>query len=307
MSILPRLVTVFDTNAYLGLNREAVDSVVTKERTAGVVGLASVWPCLELLSRCSSLDPGRLQRGWAALQKVMVHTGYSTPGGLRLRVHEAGEFTLARGLFGRTPDDSLLEIGFVGDLMAAAGTKPLGVFQSEHAGELRAISERVRLEEQHFLAMASKGREVGGATRIKQASPTQLDLALIAASMVQALAEKLGVELTPQNSERAVNLALGNFKVALSFMHGLISDQPTTEGVPGGGNSAWDLKIAFHASCGASVLGVPVQVVSDDRRLLRAAREAREGDRIVPLNDYLSLLDTPGGIKERAETLRPPE
>ena len=118
------------------------------------------------------------------------------------------------------------------------------------------------------------------------------------------LAEQYEVDLNSTNSNRAVNLVLQNFPVALAFVYALIADSSVSTPVPGGANSAWDLKVAFHASRGASLSGIPVLVVSDDKRLLRAAREAGEPMRVARMNEYQSLLTTAGGIEERAGALR---
>ena len=99
---------------------------------------------------------------------------------------------------------------------------------------------------------------------------------------------------------------VGNFAVALAFMYRLIADSSPSGGLPGGTNSAWDLKIAFHASRGASLSGVPVLLVSDDARLRQAARDAREALRVVAMADYTALLSDAGAIGERAVALRRP-
>jgi hypothetical protein len=298
-----QLVTVFDTNVYIGTSRDALHDIVDRESTAGVLGLASAWACLELLACCSSPDLGRRQRGHTALIKLATHVSHVDSNGPRFRLHEAGEFSLLRGLFGRNPNEPLLELGFVGNLAVEAVSMTLDEFRAAYATDLAAVAERVRLEEERFTTMLTAGiaRLIDGA---QQAEVTPLRLALIAAGLVQVLAEQNQVDLNRENSRRAVNLVVQNFPVALAFVHALLADASTAGGAPGRGNSAWDLKLAFHAAGGASLSGVPVVLVSDDGRLLRAAREANDPLRVMPISEYRSLLEDPDRVVQRSAALR---
>lgn len=303
MSKSPILVAVFDTNAYVGLGRGALETIAVRESTAGVLALASVWPCLELLARCTSERPSIGRRAHAALRKVAIHAGYGPPEDRRLRLHEAGEFSLARRLFGLELQDRLLDIGYVGNLALAAAEMPLSEFLEAHSKDLLEVSERVEREERHFVAMTAAGMASHGRDGARQGSPSSIHLALIAAGLVQVLAEQHSIDLERIDVNRAVNLVVQNFAVALAFVYALIGDSPGSGGVPGRGNSHWDLKVAFHACRGASIGGAPVVLVSDDGRLVRAARDASETLRVVRTDEYQSLLDDPNALTERAAAL----
>ena len=97
-----RLLVVFDTNVYIRVGEKRIDEMSAAEAQAGVLALASVWPSLELLARCGGADTARAQRAHSALRRIVAHAGYAGPDGFRVRVHEAGEFTLAKGLFGHS-------------------------------------------------------------------------------------------------------------------------------------------------------------------------------------------------------------
>jgi hypothetical protein len=299
----PHLIVVFDTNAYISIGRAELDDIIASETSAGVMALVSVWSCLELLSRIASPNARKGDRALAALKKISAHAGYTSSDGPRIRVHEAGEFTLVRGLFGQEPDEPLLEIGFVADLVVAASHMPPDEFRAEHASELARIAERVAAEERRIGGFPAASSAISAGSRRAPPGPTPLSLGIIAAGLVQVLAEQYGVELDPVNSQRAVTLLTQNFPVALAFVYHLIADVSQESGVPGGVNSAWDLKIAFHAARGAAIQGLPVVLVTDDGRLHRAAFETGDELRVVKLSNYRSLISDTAAIAERAEQL----
>jgi hypothetical protein len=197
----------------------------------------------------------------------------------------------------------MLEAALVGNLAVAAASMPLDVFRREHADELQAVANRVRDEEERLTRMTALGLAHHPDYRRSRTIPTSLDLQLIAAGLVHTLAQQYGVSLNPENSRRCVELVVQNFGVAMAFVYGLVNDASATSGLPGGGNSAWDLKVAFHASKGATVSGTPVLVVSDDARLHRAASEAVEEARLVSMSEYWGLLSSPGLLADRVSAL----
>jgi len=77
----------------------------------------------------------------------------------------------------------------------------------------------------------------------------------------------------------------------MHFLQDLVEDVLNAKDMnfdkPRNRNSTWDLKLAFHASVGARLAGVPVLLVSADGRIHRAASRRRlphrsRGWRIVP-------------------------
>jgi hypothetical protein len=217
-------------------------------------------------------------------------------------MHEAGEFTLARGLFGLRVDEALLQVGIVGDLVAAAASLTIDEFRRGYSHDADFIAEQVRLEENRFAHTVATALERYGKLPLNPSPPTSLDLALTAAGLVQALAEQHEVKLEDQDSSLAVRKVVDSYAVALAFMFRLLSDASPRSGVPGQGNSTWDLKVAFHA--GRPLLsGLPTLLVSDDGRLLRAAREAKHPLRVIRVAEYEALLVDPAAVKERADAL----
>lgn len=298
MNTRPHFVVVFDTNAYLGLSPSGLDRTIAFELRAGAVAMASVWPCLELLSKCAGPDSGLARRARSTLAKVWKHTGYATPGGARIRMQEAGELTLVRGLFGKTPDEPLLEVGFVGNLVVKAFELEPQAFLEEHHSELMDARVRVELEERAFVA-PPQAQPVSRATI---EGPTAIPI--LAAGLLQTLAEKYEVDLEGMDVSELVKHLVRSFPVALYFMRDVLADLGNSAVMPGGVNSVWDQKIAFHAGPGASVLGLPTLLVTDDRRLLRAAAGANERTRVLTLPEYQELLESPKVVANRLFNLR---
>lgn len=299
-----RLVTVFDTNAYVGSSTESVRKLARQESEVGVVALASVWPCLELLARLGGSDAGRAARAHESLIRLWAHCGYRTPDGPRLRIQEAGEAMLSRGLFLRTPNEPLLEVGFVADLVAAAVDGGSGSVLESHREELAAVRQRVAHEEASMGGVTVRGELAGPmsiALRTALSQPSALHI--IAAGLIQALAEKLEINLEAVDTASAVHRVVTNFPVAMQFMRELILDGAGSGRIPGGENSTWDLKLTFHASLGASLQGVPSLLVTDDKRIRRAARSIGQPYRVATLVEYQTLLCDDAMLRERVDTL----
>jgi hypothetical protein len=121
---------------------------------------------------------------------------------------------------------------------------------------------------------------------------------------VRVLAEQHRVDLAPQDFAAATRAVVHHFRIALAFVRGIIADLPGAGTAPGGANSTWDLKMAFHAGRGASVSRIPVLVVSDDRRLRRAAREANELLHLATTSEYQVLLEEAEGIASRSAAMQ---
>ena len=185
-------------------------------------------------------------------------------------------------------------------MIVAAATHECQAFCETHSADLRTIAARVREEEERLERQAATGRRLHPEASLPLGTPSGIDLAIVAAGLVQALAEEYGIPLDAANSNRAVNLVENSSCYGL---HVRLDFRLFSKGdLPGGGNSAWDLKIAFHASRGGSIAGIPAILVSDDKRLLRAAREGGDERRVMPLQTYHDILSKPDEVAQLAET-----
>jgi hypothetical protein len=225
-------------------------------------------------------------------------------------MQEDGETMLAKGLFGLIPEDRLFEHGFAGSLVREAVLRDKVEFVATNAEALTSVATRVRVEEERFVASVRKlagSIDAGALEASVDALRSDEGLKLVAKTRVSTLALNRGVTPDPDGVEAAAIKVLSAFPVAIHFLRDFLTDFLTSDmnmEAPRNRNSTWDLKIAFHASSGAAVLGVPTLLVSEDPRLLRAASSAHQVYRVVQLADYRALLASPVALAARADMLR---
>jgi hypothetical protein len=298
------LLAVFDNNIYRRLGDGALSQIKSLEGASGIRPVASNWPCLELLARC--LDPSEVERSRAiaALGRLWLHAGYDAPDRRRLRMHEAGEFILLRGLFGLTVEDHIVEHDFVAHLVVRATELGLPGLVGAHAEELAAVKARVDEEERTFFGTPLDwARGTATPAELLRLVRTSSTILVVAEGLIKMLAAKYSVSLVQFDVNGSADRLARHFPVAMHFMRDLLVDSFGTESAPGGPNSTWDLKLAFHAGKGASFDGTPVVLVTDDRRLLRAADSALERRRVMPFAEYRELIQQPQLVAERAAGL----
>lgn len=307
--LMPDLHTVIDTNVYIGLGSDALASLAERERVRGVESLSSVWPCLELLAHCAATTDPAHRRALAALPRVWQHAGYESRDGPRVRMLEDADSMLARGLFGHQLQDRFLEHGFAAGLIRDAVVSEPETFASGKAAELAAVAERVREEEVRFgeaLAQLRASANSDTAEGLREALRSQEGLELVARTRVQTLAMDLGLAVTDSRASWATRQVLTTFPIAVHFLRDVLVDLLACDTTPADDwnrNSVWDLKIAFHASPGASVAGVPVLLVTGDHRLLRAARGAGQPARVATPAEYSAMLDDRRAFADRVAAL----
>jgi len=300
----PVLNVVFDTNTYLGFGSEVLIEIRRHESHQGIRALASVWPCLELLARFAGEDASKSRRAVATLKKAWEHSGYAGPSGPRLRMHEAAEVALARGLFGLTPEEPLLQHGYVADLIAAAVTLEVDKFRQKHREDLEGIASRVAAEERRFIQLARALGSADGshATGTWEVPPAQR-VRLVAGGLFIALAEQFGVQLRTRELGPPADHLIKHFPVAMHFADSVFAQITATGVPPGGGNTTWDMKIAFHVGPGARIAGIPTVLVTNEKRFARAAMAAGIPTQVLRSDEYIAMLRTRDAVAEYSNTL----
>jgi hypothetical protein len=309
---MTRLHTVFDTNVYIGLGIEALGEICAREQNCGVQAFASIWPCLEILAHCADRSDPQYQRSRNTLPKVWRHAGYEGRDGPRVRMHEAGDNTLAMGLFGRRMHERLLEHGFVAGLIRDAISKDSETFVERNADALSAIALRVASEETRFVRSLGDLVELidaHGRADLQDAIQSDDGLRLVAQTKITSLASALGIFVDEDHLQVAVQRVINAFPIAIHFLRDLIVDVINSNmnfEESRNRNSTWDLKLAFHASAGGAVGGVPILLVTADSRTQRAAASAGQQFRVASLSEYQKLLSDAGALSDRVTLLRRP-
>jgi hypothetical protein len=315
------LYCVFDTNLYRELKQEQFAELQRLEATQAVTPIASLWPCKELLAHCADPTDKDYSRALAAVQKLWKHAGYESDGLKRLRMPEDGETQLARGLLGQPLEARRNETDAIAELVSWVGTRDTSREPSDVTQRLEAVALGVVERETKFAldldAFAQTVRSTESA-RPDSMSPDEVrrdlrefirgpeGLHLIAKLRVQETAVQVGVNLSAKDLEKHTQTVLKAFPTAMYFLRDLISDLLDSQfdmSRSRNRNSTWDLSLAFQASRAASIGGVPVLLVSGDKRIARAATAARDSEFVRTLADYERLLGS-GALPAYANTLR---
>jgi hypothetical protein len=307
---MTRLHTVFDTNVYIALGIEALGEICAREQNCEIQAFASIWPCLELLAHCADRSDPQYHRSLNTLQKVWRHAGYEGRDGPRVRMHEAGDNTLALGLFGRRVQERLLEHGFVAGLIREAISNDSAAFVEHNADALMAIAIRVASEETHFVRSLSDLVELvntDGRAAFQDAIQSDDGLRLVAQTKITSLASTLGLSMDEDYLRAAVQRVIDAFPIPIYFLRDLLVDVINSNmnfEDSRNRNSTWDLKLAFHASAGGAVGGVPILLVTADSRTQRAAASAGQQLRVANLPEYQKLISDADALSDRAALLR---
>ena len=219
-----------------------------------------------------------------------------------------GETTLALGLFGKQPTESFLDHERVADLVGAAVAMSRDEFLSLNAPELAAVRAHVDAEETRFAKPFRSITELVNADTRRaflDALRSSDGLRLTAKTSVTTLASRNAVVIGENELPAAVDRVLTAYPIAMHFLRDLLVDVINSDmnwAKTENRNSRWDLNLAFHPSAGGRVGNVPVLLVSDERRLRRAAKAAGLPHQVARLDEYGALL-TGSRVAERAHIL----
>jgi hypothetical protein len=289
-------------------------TIAASERSVGVTALSSYWPCLELLAKAGSAELGDREAAIAALRRLVVHCANDANGECRMRIAADEEVLLARGLFGEALSHRLHHHAAMSELASDLAHGGVPAVDTPAFADLLKIGAHVAESEAEFArnmdaaggvvsqAMTAQGLDRRSALKqILDVIAATDTLCFLARTRVLATAKSLGIVLLDSEVEAYGQRVLEAFPVAIAVMRLLLA-----KAVEGGvnwrrsdrANSLWDLKLAVHASRGATIDGNPVLLVTDDDLLHAAARDARHEVFVVSKPDYLSMLSK-GEVPQR--------
>jgi len=308
---MPRRLVIFDTNTYIGLGSGGVRDLRRAERTVGVVGVASLWVLVEMMVHLADPDDPAFGRSWSGIRALRAHT----------------EITDSRALipFLGSPRDALgVELFRWEDpatkaIAALVGETVLEATAENNPGHPRFRSackharEFVEGQQSHFgreLSDVKDGIRRLAAEKGINVSPGALAAAnrrflredginYAAETLARELAGRAGKSITGtalQYPSRRVREVL---PVAVHFFRNELERLVAGQGDPSkphNSNSIWDLELACMASPGLDATdrllqtGSPPLVVTNERRILRAADEAALGELVLDETAYRSWL-----------------
>jgi hypothetical protein len=308
---VPRLYVVYDTNTYRRLSSERLQTIMSRELGCGVVGIASFWVAGELLSRLATRESETFKHAWAALRRLRTHC-CQFDGARSMRFLVDTEDIVAHNLFGKAlPDKSDESTNYTRMIDLISHMNDPSEWEPEQAS-LESLRDEYDASEREFTARLWRTailRRVPDATSWDAVSrspelraqflaevETAGALRMSAAVLVEATAEAVGIALSPQTVETAIEKALRLFPVPIYFLRAImrqIGQSGRDMSKPENSNCLWDLQLAYSTSAHASINGLPVWFVTSDRELLRAAAEANCSRVVRQFDDYARLVDGP--------------
>jgi hypothetical protein len=303
---LPRLQVAFDTNVYRGIADSRFDRLRHLERNHSVIGVASYWVAAELLSHLASPSDPDLPHALSALRRLVRHC----------RQYDGSQPTLpfigdvysqvAFIVFGRRLPDTA-DNAFFAALVGAVADEPGGL--DAHRESLTAIAEQVSNKEAGFaeniwqniiVASIPEARTWGDLVRNKEKydqALAELDSPeaerLTAAMLVDGAVEKMGITLSGEDREAKVDEVLRMVPRAVRIHNGILRSLVRDSrdlSKPWNSNTLWDIHIAFCASTFVGLGARPLWLVTNDRPILRAARDTGMDWAIRSLDEYERCL-----------------
>lgn len=307
---MPRLVVVFDSNAYRERSWAALRDITTGEQRHSVIANASYFVITELLAHLA--DPSDPAHGqcWAGLRKLWNHCKQYDGSRDVLRLAADSEAQVPHMLSGVAPPGRDAQAEAFGALVGGllnAGTASWPSAQLT----LRTLRQHVDDIEAAFVAdlfdnVVRSLNPAATAWSQVQRSPMQGPLLariergegrpLIGRMFALKAAVEVGRLLTIHELEAYGCVVRDRCPTAVAFYDTLVlrivRDGLNTSCYPRP-NSVWDLQVAFSIGKGARIGVAPVWLVTDDQAICAAALASGARPNVRTFDDYLSLLQLP--------------
>jgi hypothetical protein len=314
---MPTTIAILDTNVYYRLSEESAKNLKVAERRSGIVACGAIWVALELISHLADPADPQYMRCGRAIRAFRVHTELWN-GRAYIPFIGSPKDALSEQVFGwRDPFGRRLSAG-LGDAIMGL-TQVGGLDNVEWRLFCADAKEFLQKNEERFGSRLSNVVETLGTIRDVQGNPlTESDRAkahhafhrehgvsYVAETIAMALADRAGKTLDAAERVRLGQLVLTVMPVAVHFFKNELrrfAGEGADPTAYGNSNSVWDLEISSLASPvvrpeNYSLLGVAKpQVVTDERRIGLAAKEAGHPSLVIDRAAYLTSLgldDTP--------------
>ncbi len=306
---------VFDTNVYRGLSRAVVDCIHDAEGHRDIVAYANPWTIRELLSHIA--DPLDTEYGKckSALRVLWTHCAENVEGVSRLRVISDTDAQLCRLLFNVTianrseqfalheylvrrvlestdhadlvdVQPSLLEIAQRCASVEAAFADDLSTFLVKAIASTAGIAE----QDADWRTIHESPSLRNDVLAFCNANKGYYD---VACAFAVRAANEGNVQLTPDLLDEAARAILRSFPTPVELYNEVvrrIALNATDMTISKNANSIWDIQISFVASDTMAIAGRPVLLVTNERMILEAARQCGQGNHIMDIREYKTLL-----------------
>lgn len=301
---MPRLAVVLDTNAYRSIGEAAFEPFRRDEVHHSVIPYASYFVASELLAHLS--DPGDpdFRHCLAATTRLGRHCRRYDGSRYQVDFLQLPVAQVARTLFGRTLETDRASSAAYGDVIGAITDNPEHGVLNEWKEPLTKLREIVLLVEREFverlwsrvvLTLAPDAEDWQSIVRSPRRSAliaaleAGQGLDLVAGTIVDRVAAKCGLVLSQPEREAAIANARKVFATPV-YHHDLLVRQLIANGPdmsqPDRANSIWDHEITFSTGVGATMIGVPLVLVTGDSLVRQAAEAAGTRRQIWTLAEY---------------------
>jgi hypothetical protein len=302
------LCVVFDTNAYQGIGSVAFAEMRNLEKANSIVGLASYWTCIELISKTAMGSGDRYSQGSASLKRLWEHCKIYEPGHEYIRILGDSEAQVPLTLFGLRPQGREQYYGYVGSWIGrftAAGFTGWSEGQAiAQAAQRDLDAEQIRFADALFSAVVRtvNPNAVSWGDAIKDTAIRNAVLAeaksaksygTIAGIIVEKAAAEVKVTLTPQLMAEKTAQVVEVFHTPLRIYNQVVIDmlqRGLDMSKPKRSNTIWDYQISFSVGSCANFEGVPAWLITSDNAILKAAALVPSIPNILSMSGYLELL-----------------
>lgn len=319
-----KIVVLFDTNAYRGfvskLNNSdylsQIDQLIACERKKGIKPIALNYVMMELINHLSDLTDPHFTNCMNSLCALARHTwNYgeseeaSNNGINSLLDHEG---TIARELIDVNPDQSIKQSKIISALVAHIYKNAPNITDTEALGQISMISKAVNDQESVWVQNMKSAialYDPDGAdewTLGKNADKAQKKLRkyilsddfrqIYARVVVENILKKYEQEVDAKRVKEMSKQMADQFEVPLRLMSAVWSKIASKKGYTlehpkeKRGNYIWDFAICFAIGKNHSIDSADMLVVTDDKRIKEAAKEANIPERVMKLDDYLNFV-----------------
>lgn len=311
---------VFDTNAYRTLVhgllvREAQDAIVQlrgREEQAGIQAVTTPYVMLELLAHLADPQDPAYADCMSAVCALQRHCEVDPATG-QLAILGDAESHLARGLYGVTPTNHQQTTQILAWTCLSVQRNPT----EEHLDHVRSylvgIRDWMQQAERDFVNDMRSFVVQGFDPAAQNWTPLQHDADLrrrvlehlgsqdalreLAQILVlKAMLQTHGGIRPDPDFDRKVDFVVEKFSAPLR-LYREITKRIVMSGCDlskkNRANWLWDIQIAFGVgAAGHTVDGQPLQLITDDKDIVDAAREANAGDAVLSLNVHLARVQT---------------
>ena len=308
MITIPKAVAVLDTNVYRGTSASVFPSLRVDEERAGVIPMANTWSVMELLAHLS--DPADPARGpcLSAVRKMWDHCRWAGPNALPFAGDSESQMTLS--LFGTSIAGRPQEAALMGYVVQELAKDSFATARPGLQDVLDGLKQHRDDIEQGFatdmqsvvrsLDPTSTGWQPWPNDSAKRAEFLQAvkagqGLPLLAEALVIKASEAVGATPAEDEVKSRAQFVIDHFPTPLHFYDLQItkvvqSGIPFTQGKHA--NSIWDMQLCFYGIPGATILHLPVVLVTNERSIHQAAGLAGASTRVKDFATYQTQVSS---------------